>query len=147
MEEVKSGRAYGLIRWVDRLVIEGEVGPEASRLLVGLGSVGRHYIFPGESSYTIRWPCLSSIHLYDVDTVFFHSSQFDDIRGLGLAMWSIQCSGIPLETVVIRGTVRGKGEFESLKSFIPNVVVETKVVLKDDELLVSSRFESPRCPR
>lgn len=132
------GDAYRTLRSVERLIIEGGVGPEASRLLIGLGGDGRRFIFPHESPYVINWPSLSFIHLHNVDTSLFYSSNFDDIRGLGLALWSIRRSGVLLQTFKITKTFRRHRDFSSLETFIPTVLVESTDELS--ELEVRSYF-------
>lgn len=118
------GDAYTLLTWVERLVIEGEVGPEASRLLIGLGGEGRRFLFPSESSYTVQWPRLSSIHLHDIDEGFFHASGFEAMRALGLAIWSIKSSGVPLRTVRVTKTTSNVHDFMQWRDFLPSVIVE-----------------------
>lgn len=118
------GEAYSLLRSVECLVIEGEVGPEASRLLIGLGGEGRRFLFPQESSYALQWPALSSIHLHDVNAGLFKSSNCDAIRALGLAIWSIKSSGVPLHVVRVTKTTRNLPDFNQWAEFIPSVLIE-----------------------
>ncbi|EIM79212.1 uncharacterized protein STEHIDRAFT_116684 [Stereum hirsutum FP-91666 SS1] len=119
------GEAYILLRWVEHLVLEGEVGPEASRLLIGLGGKGSHIIFPDESSYSIKWLSLSSIHLHGVDDGLFYSSHFEGMQGLCLAVWSMGREGLPLQTVRITKTELRESAFKKLEDVIPNVIVES----------------------
>lgn len=121
--------ALCLFHSVERLVIHRCVGEEASGLLTNLAGPGARFVFPTSIKHRslVRWPTLSYVRFQDIDRTFFRHTSFQPVQALGLVLWAMKTTGLPIDTVHVTTTQTHLSEFPRWREFIPNVVVEGDV--------------------